>query len=163
MVQTALAGEPALAVSDVEIRRSGPSYTIDTLRHFRRGEARDAQLFFILGLDAFLEIDTWKSYRDMFQLAAFIVMARPQTPPPVQPWQTEVAEFARRRISEDYALSGSGEALVHPRNEPIYLALVTPVPISSSQIRKTIRQGRSFQDWVTPSVAAYIERKGLYR
>ena len=70
MVSLALAGQSDLVVSDVEIRRPGPSYTIDTLHHFKRREAQGMQLFFILGLDAFLEIHTWKSYREMFRLAA---------------------------------------------------------------------------------------------
>ena len=163
MVSSALAGESDLVVSDVEIKRSGPSYTIDTLHHFRRQEAQGMELFFILGLDAFLEIHTWKSYCDMFRLAAFIVMGRPQTEPSTQPWTTKAVDFARRRISGDYMLAASGDVLMHPRNEPIHLALVTPVPISSSQLRKMIRQEHPYKDWVDPSVAAFIERKGLYR
>jgi nicotinate-nucleotide adenylyltransferase len=158
-----VAAEVGFAVSDIEIQRSGPSYTIDTLRHFTAMEPEGLELFFIVGLDAFLEIHTWKSYRDMFQLAAFIVMARPQSHGSAMPWQASVVEYVQHWISQDYALCPSGDILIHPQREPIYLAWVTPILISSSQIREMIRQGRSIQNWVAPPVAGYIERKGLYR
>jgi nicotinate-nucleotide adenylyltransferase len=116
-----------------------------------------------VGLDAFLEIHAWKSFRDMFEVAAFIVMARPQSQGLTSTWQTSVAEYARQWISQDYVLSTSGDALLHPQKKTIYLALVTPMLISSSQIRAMIRLGRSVREWVAPSVAEYIERKGLYR
>jgi nicotinate-nucleotide adenylyltransferase len=163
MVRLALVDEPVFNVSDVEIQRYGPSYTIDTLRYFSDNCAKSAELFFIVGLDAFLEIDTWKSFLQMFSLAAFIVMARPQGDHCPKFWQTFAADFVQQRISVDYRLSDNQDALIHPQKRPIYLASVTPRAVSSSQIRKMIRQGRSIDGWVAPSVAAYIEKKGLYR
>jgi nicotinate-nucleotide adenylyltransferase len=163
MARLALAGEPALSVSDVELRRSGPSYTIDTLRHFKAAATQALRLFFVIGLDAFLEIHTWKSYGDMFELAAFIVMARPHSQASASDWQVSLIDYTRRWISSDYTLSCAGDTLIHPQKEPIYLAMVTPMSISSSQIREMIRQGRSIEEWVAPPVAAYIESKGLYR
>jgi nicotinate-nucleotide adenylyltransferase len=62
MIELAVAGAPGLAVSDVELRRAGPSYTIDTIRDFQ-GEIPGGEIALIVGLDAFLEIDTWKSFR----------------------------------------------------------------------------------------------------
>ena len=163
MARLALVGEQALSVSDVEFRRAGPSYTIDTLRHFRETGQPGLRLFFLIGLDAFLEIHTWKSYGDMFELAAFIVMARPHTEDRASVWQAKVINYTRQWISEAYALPRAGNALIHPQKRPIYLAMVTPMPISSSQIRKMIRQGSSIEQWVAPPVAAYIESKGLYQ
>ena len=58
MVRLAVENDPALEISDVEIRRSGPSYTFDTIQHFKEKLAADAQIYLILGLDAVLEIDT---------------------------------------------------------------------------------------------------------
>jgi len=165
MARRALAGEPAFCLSDVEIQRSGPSYTIDTLRYFKATQPDGAQLFFIVGLDAFLEIHTWKSFRQLFELAAFIVMARPQEPKPSLGMKVLAEQFAKERISDAYSLSLSahGDALRHPQKQFIYLAPVTPVDISSSRIREMTRQGLSIRKWVAPSVAAYIEGKGLYR
>ena len=163
MARMAVAGETALSVSDVEFRRAGPSYTIDTLRHFKAAGAPGLRLFFLIGLDAFLEIHTWKSYGDMFELAAFIVMARPHSQDRASAWQATVIDYTRQWLGGEYALSSAGNALIHPQKRPIYLAMVTPMPISSSQIREMVRQGRSIQEWVAPPVAAYIESKGLYR
>ncbi|MBU4209797.1 MAG: nicotinate (nicotinamide) nucleotide adenylyltransferase, partial [Proteobacteria bacterium] len=68
----------SVIISDVELKRSGPSYTVDTVNHFKSILPYNSRLYFILGIDAFLEIDTWKSYSDLFYLTAFIVMARPR-------------------------------------------------------------------------------------
>jgi nicotinate-nucleotide adenylyltransferase len=163
MACMALADEPAFTVSDVEIKRTGPSYTIDTLRTYISGCPGGTQLFFLVGLDAFLEIHTWKSFRHLFDLAAFIVMTRPSGMASNSPWQESVARFTRNHISEAYLPSGQGDALIHPRKKPIYLVSVSPVAISSSRIRELIRKGQSVEQWVAPAVAAYIEGKGLYR
>jgi nicotinate-nucleotide adenylyltransferase len=164
MACMALAEEPSFNISDIEIKRTGPSYTIDTLRHFKALQTDDeTQFFFIIGLDAFLEIHTWKSFRQLFDLAAFIVMTRPQGPNPAPDMKEQAAQFAKERISAAYALSCHGDAMVHPAKQPIYLAPVTPVDISSSRIREMIGQGQSIRNWVAPTVAAYIEKKGLYR
>ena len=92
-------------------------------------------------------------------------MARPQGPMLHPGMKALAAQFAKERISDDYCLSMSahGDALSHPQKQFIYLAPVTPVDISSSHIRELIREGHSIRKWVAPSVAAYIEEKGLYR
>jgi nicotinate-nucleotide adenylyltransferase len=163
MACKALADEPGLEVSDIEIRRSGPSYTIDTLRRFMDEQPRDLHLFFMVGLDAFLEIHTWKKYRQLFNLAAFIVMTRPHAAKTDQEMEMLTLQFARKRISDAYELSEKRDALMHPEKQAIYLAAVPPVDISSSRIRDMIREGRSVRQWVAPKVAAYIENKGLYQ
>ncbi len=76
MVRLAISGYDEFTVSDVELKRPGPSYTIDTVRHFKSVYPEDADFHLIIGLDAILEIDTWKSYRDIFRLIPFIVMMR---------------------------------------------------------------------------------------
>jgi len=76
MIRLSFSTHPDFSVSDVELKRSGPSYTIDTVRHFKSILPEDTELVLILGLDAFLEIDTWKSYKDLFLLIPFIVMSR---------------------------------------------------------------------------------------
>jgi nicotinate-nucleotide adenylyltransferase len=163
MACKAIEDEPALKVSDIEIQRSGPSYTIDTLRRFMAVQPHDLNIFFMVGLDAFLEIHTWKAYRQLFDLAAFIVMTRPQAVKPDQNMKTLILQFARQRISEAYQLSKEANTLIHPEKQAIYLSPVTPVDISSSRIREMIRTGQSIHRWVVPPVEAYIESKGLYR
>jgi nicotinate-nucleotide adenylyltransferase len=163
MARIALEDEPELKVSDIEIRRSGPSYTIDTLRRYMADQPRAAHLFFMVGMDAFLEIHTWKAYRKLFDLAAFIVMTRPQAVKPDQDMKILALQFARTKISDAYVLSGQGDCLVHPHMKPIHLAPVTPMEVSSSQIRDMLHKGQSIGRWVAPAVEAYIESKGLYR
>src|SRR3972149_6883120 len=75
MVKLATANNPYFSISDVELLRPGKSYSIDTLRYFR--ENQQDNLFFILGGDAFVEIETWKEFQNLFSLCHFIVMARP--------------------------------------------------------------------------------------
>ncbi len=84
MVELAVDGEPGLMPSDVEIRREGPSYTIDTVTHFQREFAGVAEVFLIVGLDAFLEIDTWKSFRELLALVPVIVISRPDAAGPTR-------------------------------------------------------------------------------
>jgi nicotinate-nucleotide adenylyltransferase len=77
MVELGVSGYSGFSVSDAELQRSGPSYSIDTINHFKKSSEPDSEILFISGLDAFLEIDTWKSYRDLLRQIAFIVIARP--------------------------------------------------------------------------------------
>ena len=76
MVRLAVKGQSRLKASDAEIKRPGKSYSIQTVRYFHRAFPQGVDLFFILGLDAFLEISTWKDYRQLFGLCHFIVLDR---------------------------------------------------------------------------------------
>jgi nicotinate-nucleotide adenylyltransferase len=163
MACRALEDEPALKVSDIEIRRSGPSYTIDTLRRFMAEQPHETHIFFMVGMDAFLEIHTWKSYLKLFDLATFIVMTRPRTTTPDQDLKTLALQFARERISDAYEPAVEGDRLAHPQKQAIHLSPVTPMDISSSRIRESIHKGQPIGQWVTPAVEAYIESKGLYK
>jgi nicotinate-nucleotide adenylyltransferase len=77
MVRLAVKGTPYLEASDVELARSGLSYTIETLRYFQGHFGPGSTIHFIVGVDAFSEITTWKSYKQLFATAHFIVMTRP--------------------------------------------------------------------------------------
>lgn len=79
MIRLAVEGDAFFYVTDVELRRSGPSYTIDTLGYFESILPDDARLYFIMGMDAFLDIETWKSYKQLFRVVPFIVMSRPHS------------------------------------------------------------------------------------
>jgi nicotinate-nucleotide adenylyltransferase len=163
MLRMALEGHPGFAISEFEIQRGGPSYTIDTLRHFAATQPPGTRLFFILGIDAFLEIDTWKAYPRLFDLASFIVIARPGTDiSPEQALRT-AAGYTQRSISAQYRLDDHGGRLVHPARQPIYLAHVSQIDVASTHIRRSIRRGDSVRDRVNPDVVRYIEKKGLYR
>ena len=77
MLRLAISGREGFTVSDVELKRPGTSYSIDTVNQLKSNLGPDTELFLMLGLDAFLEIDTWKSYKALLHAIPFIVMARP--------------------------------------------------------------------------------------
>lgn len=163
MLRLALAGQNKLKVSDVEINRSGLSYTIDTVQHFMTRLPESARLFLIVGLDAFLELDTWKANRDLLRSVGLIVMSRPL--PDLQRvserWQA-IQDYLTGTFSAEYTGSPARSVFVHPRWKPVHVFNVTLLDISSSVIRETIRSGRSVQYLLPPAVADYIKNRGLY-
>jgi len=76
MVALAVSGRPGWRVMDLELQEGGPSYTSDTLRRFHAQGFDATELFFIIGADAFLEIETWKNYPGLLNLAHFAVVSR---------------------------------------------------------------------------------------
>lgn len=163
MLKLALANQAEFVISEVEIERQGPSYTIATLRYFKETQEPGNVLHFIIGVDAFLEIDAWKSFAELFDLATFIVMARPGVGGSADAALGKAADFTRHHISAEYRLNDQKNRLVHPVKHPIYLATVRQIDIASRRIRHMILRGESEVEWVMPEVANYIAKKGLYR
>jgi nicotinate-nucleotide adenylyltransferase len=163
MIRQAVSEHPGLVVSDIELKRSGPSYTIDTVNHFKSTFSEDTRLYLIVGLDAFLEIDTWKSYNDLLRIIPFIVMARPDPKWKDASRQRQVLEeFLKRRISKGYNFSSSPFGYFHADKQPIFISKVSLLDISSSAIRELIKAGGSIQSLVPQKVESYIKSKGLY-
>jgi nicotinate-nucleotide adenylyltransferase len=133
MLRLARRDNPALQVSDLELRRRGPSYTIDSVRALRRQWG--GRPFLLLGGDALLDLSAWRESEALLREARVVVFARPG------------AEKAARRA----------RSLGLRYHE---LALSS---ISSSAIRNLLRRGLSIRYQVPESVRLYIERNGLYR
>ncbi len=163
MIRLAIAGIPYLKISEVELSRSGPSYTIDTVTHYQTLFPNETELYLILGIDAFLEIDTWKSYLDLLLQISFIVMSRPH-----EQFQDGCADktifndYLYRTISKEYEFFSSNSGYHHPENKPIFILDVDPLDISSTDIRNRVQQGRSIRPLVSKAVANFIKTKGLY-
>ncbi|MGB2929891.1 MAG: nicotinate-nucleotide adenylyltransferase [Desulfobacterales bacterium] len=163
MIRLSFSNHPDFAVSDVELKRSGPSYTIDTVRNFKSILPEDTELFLILGLDAFLEIATWKSYKDLFLLIPFIVMSRGTEGEDGTVFgRKTVEDYLKSKISEGYKLSASQSSYVHEEKKPVFVFNVTPIDISSTKIRKLIKNGSTIKTLVPEIVEAFIKSKGLY-
>ena len=163
MARIATLNTPGFSASDVELKRSGLSYTIDTVLYFKSVLQKDTELYFILGLDAFLEIDTWKSYMDLFPLIPFIILTRPyagHTDPDLT--QQKIEDFIKSRISTGYKYDSSQSGFIHLEMEPLFLFDVTPLEISSSAIRSLIKRGRSIRFLVPDEAIDFIKTKGLY-
>ncbi len=131
MVRSAIAANRYFSVSDVEIQRKGPSYTIDTIKEFRKKFGK-AGLYFITGSDLLTYLDEWKDLNQIIRMVKFVVATRP-----------------------GYPLA----------NIPSYIRTVDirAVDISAFEIRRCIRQGRSFRYLVPESVFEYISKNKLYK
>ncbi len=162
MVRLALDDQEQFKACDVEVKRAGPSYTIDTVRYFNRNLSEESELYFVLGVDAFLDIHTWKSFDALFNEVAFVVMSRPGA----GQWSDDtvhyVETYIKERISSKYKFIQGEKRFIHPDKKQIHLVSVTPVDIASSRIRAMIRAGQSLSPWVCPEVVAYITKQGLY-
>lgn len=152
MVQRATQKNRQFSTSDVELKRPGKSYSIDTIRYFRE-KSRDP-LYFILGGDAFVEIETWKDFQDLFSLCNFIIMNRPGLKQS-SPLPGAMAPAFRY----DQGVSG----WVHASGNIIFFKEINFLDISSTKVRELVEKGESIKYLVPPEVEAYIEKQGLYR
>ena len=162
-MRQAVGSRAAFALTDIALRRPNPSYTVDTLNHFKR-TAAERDYYLIMGLDAFLEIDTWKAYLEIFKKTPVIIMARPGglPDPRVSPWQA-AADFIRENLSDAYRITDAGACDPGGGYQPIHFIDVSLLDISGTGIRNLIRQGKSIQFLVPDEVEAYIRQRGLYQ
>ena len=163
MIRLAFLNDPDFVISDVELNRTGPSYTIDTVRYFRSILPEGTRLYLIMGLDAFLEINTWKSFKDLFLLIPFIVMYRSVggKEPKTSAWES-LGHYLRSNISEGYTFSSSQSTYIHDKKQPVFVFDVSPVDISSTTIREHIKKGVSIKHLVPEIIENFIKTKGLY-
>jgi nicotinate-nucleotide adenylyltransferase len=144
MVELAIAGNDAFALSAVELDRSGPSYTADTVDLLRGEAARagaDDRFVVILSGDSVALLPTWHEPERLLRVAPVVVVERPGFRTPGRPWVGE--HFPGL---EDRVLFLAGPRLCH----------------SSSDIRARVSEGRSIRYLVPPPVAEYIAQHGLY-
>ena len=160
MARLAFAAMPQCVVSDIETRRPGRSYSIDTVTHFLKTLPPDGGLFFITGLDAFLELDTWKQYLNLVEIISFIVINRPFSG---QPALEALASFLSAKISADYAYDPEKACFVHPTLKPIFFYQHPTVGISSTEIRRRLKSGRPVRSLLPMAVEQFIKEKGLYQ
>ncbi|ABW14605.1 MULTISPECIES: nicotinate-nucleotide adenylyltransferase [Frankiaceae] len=134
MTFLATAENPRFTVSRIDIERSGPTYTIDTLRHLR-GQRPGDELFFITGADALAQIFTWRDHTELFGLAHFIGVTRP-------------GYHLRRHASLP--------------DESVSLLEVPALAISSSDIRQRVARAAPIWYLTPDGVVRYIAKRGLY-
>lgn len=151
MVQLAIEGHDGFAVDDREIRMGGVSYTVRTLRSLR-AELGEVPLALVVGTDAFLGLPSWHHWEEIPRMAHLIVMDRPG-------WDLRSAlpAWAEGRLCAD------ASALEKDPAGRVHLVRVTPVDISSTQIREAVARGGSIDGLVPPAVRDYVEQYGLYR
>jgi nicotinate-nucleotide adenylyltransferase len=152
MVRAAVAGQPGFAVDDREIRRSGVSYSVDTLADLRR-EHPQRSLCLLLGMDAFLGMPTWHRWREIFELAHVVVAHRPGWKAPITgPLGEEMVDRGTGSV-RDLHSSIAGRIHVHA---------VTQLEIASTDLRALILSGRDLRYLVPDAVRDLIVRTGCY-
>ena len=164
MVRAAAGDQEGFVVSDLELRRRGFSYSVDTVTFYRRSLPAGGKLFLIIGGDAFREIHTWKSYRRLFELIPFIVMVRPEAADrhPAAIFR-DIGRCLQQHVDGGYAWQSDKQRFTHITLQPVAVTEVTRLQISATRIRDLIAAGRSIRYLVPDSVMAYIRQEGLYR
>jgi nicotinate-nucleotide adenylyltransferase len=142
LLEAALAGQDHLVLDTRELRRAGPSYTVDTLRELRAETSATQSLILLLGADAFAGLTTWHEWRALFELAHIVVLTRPGHATPLPP--ELAAEIAQRQTMTVQVLRESARGKVY--NLP-----VTPLEISASAVRALLATGREPR-WLVPEV-----------
>ena len=155
LAMTALAcrGRDRLEPSDYEGSRPGPSYTVETVRHFRGELEPDDPLFFVMGSDSLADLPSWREPRRILALANLVVAPRPGT-------AREVAEGALGADLAARVSAASGEAA--PACGSIYWTEVPQQDVSGSEIRRRVRADQGIAGLVPEAVAEYIARYHLY-
>lgn len=132
MVRAAAEGDDRFEVDDIELRRPGASYTVDTLRELRTRHP-GAELFFVIGMDQFRELHTWREPEEVARLARLAVVSR------------------------------DGDLPVGESPIPVVPVGVTRIDLSATDIRRRVQDGESIRYFVPEPVREFIEREGLYR
>lgn len=153
MVLLATSDHPGFEVTDLELRRAGPSYTVDTLEALRAG---GDELFLVIGSETFLDLLSWRLPRRVAELARLVVV--PRAGSAFAPDST-AAQKVLREIGGETFVHADGGALP-PRG--VIIVHATSLPISASDLRRRAREGRSLAYRVPPALAAYIRARRLY-
>jgi nicotinate-nucleotide adenylyltransferase len=155
-VRRAIADNPRFAMDPLEIERTGPSYSVETLRSFGEGLAPEKPIF-VIGQDAFAEIETWREPSTLFTLSHFAVITRP----PVG--EDSLAEQLPARFAQLFDLDREGEFGRHrTAGTWIRRIRISALDVSATDIRTRIREGRSVRYLVPEAVRREVIRSGTY-
>lgn len=147
------AGTARWEASDLELRRNGPSYTVETLEALQWEGLIPLQIFFLTGADAFAEIATWHRYPDVLDAANFAVVTRPGT----------TLESLRHRLPSLSSRMIRPSELAQAATPRVILIEAETPEVSSTSIRRRVARGESIDGAVPTAVAAYIAQFSLYR
>lgn len=157
MVELAIADCPAFRTWDIELRRRGPSYSIDTIRALRDEVGPETRIAFIMGRDAFDDFHTWKDPAVILGLCDLVIITRPPWPDTLSPDALRVA------MPEPFDYDSASGTIRHASGRAVSLQRITALDISATAIRHLVSAGRSIRFLVPPAVASYIDAHQLYR
>ncbi len=161
MTELAVSGNSFFEISDIEFKRVGKSFTVQTMEELRK-ELRDVDLYFILGIDAFLEIPTWWQPDRLMSIVDFIIIARPSfrfvdllSSPYIDIPRDDLEKLDKEEIEF---------SRITLKSKRVATALKIPImDISATEIRCRIRKGKSIKYLLPESVESYIISNKLYK
>jgi nicotinate-nucleotide adenylyltransferase len=157
MVELAVAGCPGFRSWDVELERTGPSYSVDTVRALRAEVGPAARIVLILGRDAFDEFHTWRDPETILSLCDLVVVTRP-------PWSSSLSlDDLRVAGREAFRYDARSGTIRHASGRGVSLQRITALDISATAIRALVTTRRSIRFLVPSAVEEYIAAAGLYR
>ncbi len=143
MTVMAVNSNPNFEVSNIEISRNGYTYTLDTVKQLLDYYSDNVELLFITGADAILEVETWYKVEELLKLCSFVAVTRPG--------------YDKSKLEQKL------EYLESKYNSSLYSIDVPGLNISSTDIRKRVKEGRSIKYLVPESIEQYIYKNKLYK
>ncbi|NIM59553.1 MAG: nicotinate (nicotinamide) nucleotide adenylyltransferase [Candidatus Aminicenantes bacterium] len=158
MVEIALRGYPRFMPSSIEIDAEETSYSIITINRIKKLYPK-FWIFFILGIDAFLEVDTWKDYEQLLEQCFFVVISRPGY------LLDKAKETLEGKYRKEMCMISKSESLKEEMllSFRIFLLPIEALDIASTEIRGIIKRGDSIKGMVSEGVEDYIKENGLYK
>lgn len=141
MLEFAVAGDPRFGVCCIELERSGPSFTVETLRQLH-DEQPDSELFFLMGADSLADLPLWREPLAILKLATVVAVNRGERPPPdLMTLEARLGPIVRERVR---------------------LVTMPAIELSATEIRERVRDGRGVRFRVPRAVEEYIRQQGVY-
>jgi nicotinate-nucleotide adenylyltransferase len=153
MLQAAVRAQPGFRIDDREMRRIGPSYTVDTLRSLREEVGSAVTVCLIMGTDAFGDLPAWHRWTEIVELCHLVVMQRPGHAPPSAGVMADMARTRRASGREELRDRSAGL---------VFFQRVTGMEVSGTQIRELIARGLSPRYLIPEAVMAIIETQRVY-
>ena len=144
MTRLAIEGDELFDISDFDLTRQGPSYTFDTITHFRTSLGPDVQLCWIIGADSLTELVSWYRVEELVDACRIVTAARPG-------WEQPDLSILRSKLSDEQVARLAANVFDTPR-----------IDISATDIRERLNQGLSVRYLVPDSVLRYIKQHNLY-
>lgn len=142
MLNLGVKSNPKFQLSTIEVTREKTSYTIDTIKELQLYYGKETEFYFITGTDAFIDIESWKEYKELLSLTKFIVMTR-------QVLKSELLDEKIKLFTKEY-------------NAHIIKIEIPTLDISSTDIRKRVKEGNSIKYLLPENVEKYIFNNRLY-
>ncbi len=159
MLKLAVSDRPGFWASDLENHLPAPSYTVNTVRAFKKAWSARTDVYFLVGLDSFMSVAQWHQYRELLALTPFVVFARAGIAHTFE----DLRDMLKREVDPKVRWSAKNEVFTIPHCKPMYYQPGGRLAISSTDLRQRLESGASVRYLVPEPVRIYIEKHGLYR